>query len=358
MDEGTAAPTQNGPGRPEGPAGWRGWQLTTLLRAVRGRTVPAPPRAGRVAPRSPERARSRTSSGPDAQGAAPDPARGLDRVRRAQVLAPLDVAPGGTVRWGTATACQVDATTCGAAVLAMLAAAGDPALAGWLVTGRVAAGSVRPPELALLGTDDPGEVGGSGGSSGIGGVAPAAGSVPVGDDPDAPDWFRDPDGRSVHRAATPADATAARWAALQHALHRESTRRAVAGVLPWPRTLGTPPWGAARTARFPGVRYRAVLVDDTRTDEVRDLLARVDDTLDHGVPVPLYSGGDLGDGPSAAMPRHVVLVTARTADGYLVYEPGAGRVLPLARAAVLHAVGPQAALGRWTHVAGAILPVR
>lgn len=310
---------------------WHRGQLTTVLRAVRGRTVPAPP--------SP-------SPGVGAAGVATATAPALPpalavavadlapRLRR-QVLAPLDVGTGRPVRWGTAAARQVDGTTCGAAVLGMLAAAGDPALALWLATGRLVDGH-RPALLDELPVPAP--------------VDPH--------DPDAPPWFRTVDGSRPRVGATVAEASGARWAAVQLALHHRSTARAVAGLLPWPRALGTPPWGAARTARFPGVRYRSVMVADTRADEVAAVLARLDDALDHGVPVPLYSGGDLRGGASAALPRHVVLAVGRTPDGYRVYEPGAGAVLPLPRAVLLHPDGPVPALGHWTHLTWAVLPVR
>lgn len=307
-----------------------GVQVTSVLRAVLGRQVPvaAGPVTRDAAARRPARAAVPTG--------VLDGLDGLDGRRRAQVRAPLDVPLGGAVRWGTAIARQVDGTTCGAAVLGLLAAAGDPVLARWVVTGDLPDGSL-PPEIDGLDLPDPWH--------------PA--------DPDAPDWFRTPDGRAAHEAATGEHAAAARWALLQAALHRRSTARGIAGVLPWPRSLGTPPWGAARVARFPGVAYRAVLVDDTRTDEVDDLLARVDAALDRGVPVPLYAGGDTSGGLAAALPRHVVLAVGRTADGgYRVYEPGAGAVLPLDREVLRHPVGPQPALGRWTHLAWALLPVR
>lgn len=307
-----------------------GRQLTTVLRSVLGRSVPPAP-APAPAP---------AGTGPRPVAARPEAALpealldGLDPRRRRQVVRPLDVPAGHPVRWGTAAARQVDGTTCGAAVLGLLAAAGDPRLAYWLVTGDLADGS-RPPELDGLDLPDPWHP----------------------EDPDAPGWFRTPDGRAAHAAATADEAAAARWGLLQAALHRRSTARALAGLLPWPRALGTPPWGAARLARFPGVAYRSVLVDDTRTAEVGDLLARVDDALDRGVPVPLYSGGDTGGGLAAAVPRHVVLAVGRSDGGYRVYEPGAGAVLGVSRETLRHPDGPVAALGHWTHLTWALLPV-
>jgi hypothetical protein len=328
-------------------SGWRSGQLTTVLRAVRGRVVPPAPAAspgvggtgtgtGAGAASAPSRVDAVALAAAGARAALPAGSLdGLDARRRAQVLAPLDVPAGRTVRWGTAAARQVDGTTCGAAVLGLLAAAGDPRLGLWLVSGRLPAGP-RPPELAGLDLPEPADP----------------------HHPDAPTWFRTPDGRVVHASATGQGAAAARWGLLQAALHRRSTARAVAGVLPWPRALGTPPWGAARLARFPGVRYRSVLVDDTRTGEVDDLLARVDAALDRGIPVALYSGGDLSGGPGAAVPRHVVLAVGRSGDDYRVYEPGAGAVLPLPRAALRSPSDPVPALGHWTHLAWALLPTR
>ncbi len=299
-------------------------QLTTVLRTLGGRTVPVP------RPGQPGR-----PAGLPASAAVLGLLEGLDDRRRAQVLRPLEPVGGagrtdGPLRWGSAAARQIDGTTCGAAVLSMLAAAGDPALAAWLVTGEVAAGG-RPPELDLIDPDDlPGPPG-----------------------PGAPVLH------GVARAdATWAQATAARWGALQRGVHRAASR---AGALPWPRALGTPPWGAAHVARFalsPGVAYRSVRVDDTRADEVQDLLVRVDRALDRGVPVPLYSGGDLRGGPAAAIPRHVVLATHRTGDAYTVYEPGSGHLLRIDRATLVAPHGPHPALGGWTHLCWALLPVR
>jgi hypothetical protein len=91
-----------------------------------------------------------------------------------------------------------------------------------------------------------------------------------------------------------------------------------------------------------------------------------------GVPVPLFTGGDLGRGTAAAVPRHVVLLTAVGPGGAgeeiaSVYEPssgtvhaialgdlqapdGGGSLDPATRAARI------AALGGWPHVTWAVLP--
>ena len=292
-------------------------QLTSVLRGVRGPTLPAEA-VDLLAPVHPAgitdlraadlRARALSAGAPEqAADALVDAVGELDARERAQVTDPLRPAPGTDVlRLGTAAARQTDGTTCGSSVLAMLAAAGDPTLAYWLVTGRTLAG-YRPPELD--------------------GAGDAAGP-------------------------------AVRFGDLQEALKGRTNARAVLGLLRWPRALGTPPWGAARVARFPGVTYRSVLVDDTRTGEVAVVLARAGRALDRGVPVPLYAGGDLAMGPAAAIPRHVVLLTGRTADGFTVYEPSSGRLLPLATDQVTSPGGPVPALGGWSHVCWALLPVR
>ncbi|PVU83608.1 hypothetical protein DDP54_12085 [Cellulomonas sp. WB94] len=292
-------------------------QLTSVLRGLRGPTLPAE-QADQPAPVLPVgivdrvpadlHARALLAGAPaKSADALVDAVSELDARERAQVTHPLRPAPGtDMLRLGTAAARQTDGTTCGSSVLAMLAAAGDPPLAYWLVTGRTLAG-YRPAELD--GVDD---------------------------------------------AAGPA----VRFGDLQQALKARSTARAVLGLLPWPRALGTPPWGAARVARFPGVAYRSVLVDDTRSDEVAVVLARAARALDRGVPVPLYTGGDLSMGLATAIPRHVVLLTARTADGFTVYEPSSGRLLPLTTDEVTSPGGPVPALGGWSHACWALLPVR
>ena len=233
---------------------------------------------------------------------------------RAQVATPL--APVGRareVRLGDERARQTDATTCGSAVLTMLAAAGDPMLALWLVTGRAAVGGV-PREVRAL--------------------------------------------RAADRAAPDVEG---RFGAVQRAFRDLSNRSAV-GPFPWPAGLGTPPWGAARAARFPGAAFRSVLIDDRDTMTFRALLSRAERSLAAGVGVPLFTGGDLGGGLAAAFPRHVVLLTpgqdqaSLDAGRYTVYEPSSGSVHDVTRAELLAPDGPRAALGGWSHACWAVLP--
>lgn len=100
--------------------------------------------------------------------------------------------------------------------------------------------------------------------------------------------------------------------------------------LPWPRALGTPPWGARGELEYgaaePGADYDISwfrLAGRPRLERAyAGLLARAHD----GRPVLLYIG-------NAWTPRHVVLVMPPTGGDAApdVYEPSAGRVLSLPR---------------------------
>lgn len=223
-------------------------------------------------------------------------------------VAPVTLRDGTRVRQSTQTGC-------GPTALLMLAATGDPALATWLETGELPAGH-RPPEVPADAVDE-------------------------------------------------AD-TARRLRAAQDHVQAAVTHRAL-GPLPWPRSLGTPPWAAARLARFPGVRYRSVAVDDS-APQAAHVLAGVHAATMAGVPVPLYTGGDLRQGLAAAVPRHVVLAVPPPADtphrgrdaaGARVlhlFDPATGVVRQVRAADLLARTEPHRALGGWTHVCWALLP--
>lgn len=193
-----------------------------------------------------------------------------------------------------APARQVDERTCGAAVLALLALAGDPRRALEL--------SRRPPGAAEI------------------------------------------------------------FAGSQRRWHARATR-GPGGLPAWPVALGTPPWGAARVARYGPVRYTHRVVGGRSGASV---LAAAVEAAAAGVPVPLYTGGDLARGVSTAVPRHVVLLTAVRDGVATVYEPSSGRLhgLPVAGLVAAGGVGratrtdrvTEAALGGWPHVVWALLP--
>jgi len=155
----------------------------------------------------------------------------------------------------------------------------------------------------------------------------------------------------------PAGAATA-FAAQQHALHARATRTA-RGLPAWPAALGTPPWGAARVARYGRVRYTHRVVGGPTAPAV---LGAAVEAAAAGVPVPLYTGGDLAGGVSAAVPRHVVLLTTVRRAVATIYEPSAGRLhaVPVAALVAGRGIGddqPLApALGGWPHVVWALLP--
>jgi len=213
----------------------------------------------------------------------------------------------GPVTWGKVRATQMDRKTCGAAVLAMVLLISDPLVALWLMTGRTLAGYV-PRDLARL-------------------------------------------GRHVDGART----VEARWHALQRGLHREVTRRAYL-VGPWPRALGTPPWRLGSVARCAGVRWRGTVVDDTDAAEMRAMAAHASSALADGIPVMMITGGDLSRGPRKAFPRHVVVMTSRTRDGFVVYEPGSGARHLLRDKDLVRDSTSHPALGNWSRISGMVLP--
>jgi len=155
------------------------------------------------------------------------------------------------------------------------------------------------------------------------------------------------------------DGAAAAFAAQQRLLHARTTRTA-RGLPTWPPALGTPPWGAARAARYGRVRYCHRVVGG-RT--ARRVLGAAVEAVAHGVPVPLYSGGDLAGGVSTAVPRHVVLLTTVRDGVATLYEPSSGRLHAVPVPALV-AAGRDggdrrpltAALGGWPHVVWALLP--
>ncbi|WP_402464316.1 hypothetical protein [Isoptericola aurantiacus] len=169
------------------------------------------------------------------------------------------------------------------------------------------------------------------------------------------------DPASALRLATAPDPAAA-FAADQEAVHRASTR-GPRGLPGWPTRFGTPPWGAAREARYGPVAYTHRVVGAPGSGAARRVLDAALAAAAAGVPVPLYSGGDLGRGVPTAVPRHVVLLTAVTGTGgeaaARLYEPSSGTLHALSAALLRDGVVTAArtrALGGWPHLVWAILP--
>lgn len=142
------------------------------------------------------------------------------------------------------------------------------------------------------------------------------------------DWIRSGD------PGPPSVPALARFAAYEQVVASRTNGLVGAGdrlQLPWPRALGTPPWGALHELEWgasdPAADYELVWV----RLRARRALAAVHDQLRHrvgpGRPALLYVG-------DRWLPRHVVLVLPPTGEAELdVYEPFAGRVVGLDRGA-------------------------
>ncbi|WP_062379937.1 hypothetical protein [Demequina pelophila] len=232
---------------------------------------------------------------------------GLDPEPRRIIAEPVP-ARMGPVRWGRVDAVQVDQTTCGAAVMATMLLMGDPFVGLWLATGRTLASYIPPEAL------------------------------------------------HVQAEGLPARTIEDRWHALQRVLHAVTTASAV-GPVAWPKSLGTPPWKVDDRTRFAGLRFAGGMVDDSSPEALAPALVHVRRALADGIPVPMFTAGDSRLGIDTVIPRHVVLIVGDTGDGLLVYEPGAGAVLPLLDADLRPGGERHPALGNWTRAAWLVLPV-
>lgn len=97
--------------------------------------------------------------------------------------------------------------------------------------------------------------------------------------------------------------------------------------LPWPRALGTPPWGALGEletgAATAGTRYRLRVVRFAGPAALRATYRHLVGVVDDGRPALLYVGDTL-------TPRHVTLVLPAAGAGVLdVYDPASGAVTAL-----------------------------
>lgn len=99
--------------------------------------------------------------------------------------------------------------------------------------------------------------------------------------------------------------------------------------VPWPRALGTPPWGARGELEFgaavPWADYDITLFRFGGRGGLEQAYADLQRRVRAGRPALLYIG-------NAWLPRHVVLVMPATRGQELdVYEPSVGRVVDLPR---------------------------
>lgn len=139
-------------------------------------------------------------------------------------------------------------------------------------------------------------------------------------DPTLAAWVIGGDG-STHSSETPTE----RFTRLEQKVMRltNAVRPTPGGVhMPWPKALGTPPWGARRVmedwAAEPGARYEIVWLRHRRARSVTSAVHGLAAGVLPGLSALLYVG-------NATLPRHVTLVfvdRGRT----LVYEPARGEV--------------------------------
>ncbi len=143
---------------------------------------------------------------------------------------------------------------------------------------------------------------------------------------------------------------ATRWARLERSLHASTNAlRVRSGArMPWPASLGTPPWGlrAALDELGVGRRFTVLRVDGRSPSQVEAALDRVAAALAQGVPVPLYVG-------NATLPRHVVLATEAGPGWVQVYDPASGQPRRLRRDAVVRA---SAGVSGWDQLWAAVVP--
>lgn len=101
---------------------------------------------------------------------------------------------------------------------------------------------------------------------------------------------------------------------------------------PWPRALGTPPWGAQAElehgASLDGVPYAITVLRHLSGDALQGTSRRLLGQVGVGTPMLLYVG-------SRAVPRHVTLVFVPSEGRRLaLYDPGCGRVTDFPAAAL------------------------
>lgn len=121
--------------------------------------------------------------------------------------------------------------------------------------------------------------------------------------------------------------------------------------LPWPRALGTPPWGVRDELwALADSKYRTLLIDsDSRNSRAR-AFAALTRSVGRGLPAALFTGNDLS-------PRHVVLIIGRSPgpDSALqVFDPGRGVVVWMNLGDFEGRLGDVA----WTRPWAVVVPVR
>ncbi|GAB3447892.1 hypothetical protein GCM10027517_32300 [Phycicoccus ginsengisoli] len=140
-------------------------------------------------------------------------------------------------------------------------------------------------------------------------------------------------GEGPRSDAPPGDTEQERFAAYERVVMRRTNRLVGAGGrlnLPWPRALGTPPWGALKELEFGAARrgttYQVRSLRQLGPERLASAHARLLDVVADGEPALLYLG-------SATLPRHVTLVLPGDGDRLLdLYDPATGEVTLLEEA--------------------------
>jgi hypothetical protein len=118
-----------------------------------------------------------------------------------------------------------------------------------------------------------------------------------------------------------------RFAAYERVVHRRTNTFTLArgGLnLPWPRRLGTPPWGAKNElelgAAKQGTAYGITVLRSLPQARLVEVFDRLNAVVSDGTPALLYVG-------SETLPRHVLLILPGNGDDRLdVYDPADGSV--------------------------------
>jgi hypothetical protein len=231
----------------------------------------------------------------------------LTHAERTIATSPLPSTDEGPVALDGVPARQVDSTTCGAASMAVMLMMGDPFVGLWVASGR-RLGGYLPPEIRRI----------------------------------------PPQARL--------DTVEGRWGALQKVIHIQTVRRGLLLLLPWPERLGTPPWRVSNSTRFARVGFRGAVVDDSDDADIGALISHASAALRDGIPVPIYASGDSGRGIDTVIPRHVVLLVRRLAEGFVAYEPGSACLYAITDDQIREGGAGLRALGNWSHVAWMVLP--
>lgn len=135
-------------------------------------------------------------------------------------------------------------------------------------------------------------------------------------------------------SAAPGATEGERFAAYERLVHGRTNRLSAARGrinLPWPRTLGTPPWGARSeveaTGSRPGTAYDIDVIRHATRRQLGEYFDDLVDVVTEGEPGLLYVG-------NAFLPRHVTLVLPESGDRKLdVYDPASGKVSSFTREA-------------------------